>query len=463
LALSRLRARLAAWFAIAFLAGLTVLDLSLYLYLRVAASRRLTADLRGTAEELARAVELELSESPGRSLAVATREALREWPARAGGYIVVDSAGVVLAEQGPPGWLEASRRAPLTATMSDLSSGPDDPIRRVVRWQAGPPRFATVVLGSSEATEEQSKTLALWLALSTPLVLLLGLGGGYILSRRALAPVDRLRDAIGAISPTTLGRRLTVAPVPDELDRLAMQFNALLDRLETSQQQNRRFLRQAAHQIRTPLTLVVGEASLELQREQGSATPALRRIRVAAEQMQRRVNDLFLLAEARAGGVPPLDERVELDGLLLEAADVMRGRAHQLGRKLELDGVNPVSVSGNRALLQEAVVELVENGLRHGDPTMPVALGVESSGGTVRLTVASGGTPLPLLEAEPDPIESDAEHGLGLTIVQWIARLHGGSLEVNRVEEVNRVTLVLPHEATVNSNTGSRLQVVPSE
>jgi signal transduction histidine kinase len=442
--LSRLRVRLAVWFAVAFLAGLTVLDLSLYLYLRVAASQRLTASLHSTAEALIHAVELELSEAPGEGLLAASREAMREWPVTSGGFAVLDSSQAVLVESGPAAWFQASRQVPLTWDVADFAGGADDPIRRVVRWREGQPRFGVIVLASSEATDEQSKALAFWLALSTPLVLLLGLGGGYVLSRRALAPVDRLRDAISGMSPHSLGQRLTVASNRDELDQLAAQFNALLDRLEASQHQNRRFLRMAAHQIRTPLTLVVGEASLELQREESSGAPALRRIRVAAEQMQRRVNDLFLLAEARAGGIPPLDERVEMDGLLFEAADVMRGRAHQLGRQLELGAVQPAVVQGSRALLQEAVLELIENAIRHGTPEKPVSLSTVAAGSLVRVSVGSGGAPLLVPAARLDPLEQDGEHGLGLSIVQWIAGLHGGTLETERVDHWNRVTLILP-------------------
>lgn len=447
MALSRLRVRLAVWFAVAFLAGLTVLDLSLYLYLRVAASQRLTAALQDTAADLIHAVELELSEAPSEGLEAAGREALREWPATSGAYVIVDSGGKIVVERGPAGWLAASKQAAPGRDVVDLEGGPDDPIRRVMRWREGDPRFAAIVLGSSEATDEQSEVLAFWLALSTPLVLLLGLGGGYILSRRALAPVDRLRDAISEISPGSLEKRLATSPARDELDRLAEQFNGLLDRLEASQQQNRRFLRMAAHQIRTPLTLVVGEASLELQREEGSGAPALRRIRVAAEQMQRRVNDLFLLAEARAGGVPPLDERVEMDGLLFEAADVMRGRAHQLDRRLELGVVNPAAVHGSRALLQEAVLELIENAIRHGDSELPISLSTVSLGEQVRVIVTSGGDAISIPDSGPDPLEREGDHGLGLAIVQWIARIHGGTLETERIDHRNRVTLVLPSSA----------------
>jgi len=287
--------------------------------------------------------------------------------------------------------------------------------------------------------EEYNEALALWLTISAILVVLLGLGGGYVLSRRALAPIDALGDAIAGISPGALRARLPVNTPADEVDRVRMQFNALLDRLEAAQAQNRKFLREAAHQIRTPLTLVMGEASLELQRAEGEGAAVLRRIQLAAEQMQRRVDDLFLLAEAQSGSIPPLDEVVDLDGLLLEVADAMRGRARQLVRQLQFREVAPASVRGNRGLLREAIIELIENAVRHGTKGTPVELGLVA-GQEARVVIASGGEPFVLTEAT----SAAPEHGLGVPIVQWIAGVHGGRLETRHQGGTNEVFLVIP-------------------
>lgn len=442
--LSRLRLRLGAGFAVAYFVGLLALDLSLYGYLRTQADHRLTRDLQARGEALAEAVLQEYHDLPAAGLAGASKEAVHEWQAPPGAYAVLDTAGETVAERGPPSWLAATRDGELGARgHRDIRVGPEELVRKVVVRHEGELRFAVAVIASAHGIEEDNETLAWWLGASAALILVLGLGGGYVLSRRALAPIDQLGDAIAGISPASLRARLAVNTPADEVDRVRQQFNALLDRLERAQAQNRKFLREAAHQIRTPLTLVMGEASLELPRAEGTSAGALRRIQLAAEQMQRRVDDLFLLAEAQAGATPPLDGVVDLDGLLLEVADAMRGRAHQLGRQLAFGEVASLTITGNRGLLREALLELVENAVRHGDPAVPVTLALRAQAEATVL-VASGGPPFQLDTGAGDPLGAESEHGLGLQIVQWIARLHGGRLEVHPDPQGNVVVLVLP-------------------
>src|SRR6478609_3324175 len=398
--LSRLRLRLGVWFAVAFLAGLLLLDLSLYGYLRVQADRRFDREVHARAVALTEAVLQEYHELPDLGLAAAAREALREWQGPPGAYVVLDSSGMALAESGPPEVIEGSRQVGAVTGEWDIDLGGERHFHEVMVLNAGSPRFSVAAIGSTHGMEEYNEAMAVWLTISAILVVLLGLGGGYVLSRRALAPIDALGDAIAGISPGSLRARLPVNTPADEIDRVRMQFNALLDRLETAQAQNRKFLREAAHQIRTPLTLVLGEASLELQRAEGDGAGVLRRIQLAAEQMQRRVDDLFLLAEAQSGSVPPLDEMVDLDGLLLEVADAMRGRAHQLGRQLAFREVAPATVRGNRGLLREVILELIENAVRHGTPGVAVEIGL-SVAGEATVLIASGGDPFSLAGATP--------------------------------------------------------------
>jgi signal transduction histidine kinase len=275
----------------------------------------------------------------------------------------------------------------------------------------------------------------------------LSLIGGYILSRRALRPIAALGDELAKITPEQLDRRLPVHPIADELDRLAEQFNAMLERLQRAQTQNRRFLQQAAHQIKTPLTLVLGEAALSLDRPR---TPAeqqdtLQRIRTAAEQMKRRVDELFVLAQTEAGERLSLTDSVELDGLVLECADLMRGRAQALGRRLELLRVEPVTVRGNEALLRESVLELIENACRYGSSDNPIVISAFADGTSGCVLVASAGEPVtssPAARGSFDPAE-DA-HGLGLAIVRWIASAHAGSMTYRREGGLNVYGLLLP-------------------
>lgn len=440
MALSRLRLRIGAHFALAYLVGLLLLDLALYATLRLQGESRLTRDLEQRSGELMSAVELEYGEHPEAGIEAAGREALREWQGPPGAYAVLDSAARPIAERGAPAWLEASRWDGTTTGTRDLRLGKEQPVRQVVRLHAAEPRFSVMAMASSHGVEEANEALALWLGLSAVFVLLLGVGGGYFLSSRALAPIRELEDAIAGISPAALRERLPVNTPEDEVDRVRVRFNALLDRLEVAQAENRRFLREAAHQIRTPLTLVMGEASLELSRGEGPATEVLRRIQLAAEQMGRRVDDLFLLAEARAGARPEVDEVVELDGLLLEVADAMRGRVHQAGHTLVLGVVEPVQCRGNRWLLREALMELVENAVRHGAPASEIEMSLEQAE-RAQLTVRSHGAAFTVGE---DAVDPRPEHGLGLQIVRWIAGLHGGQLGARHAGGINIVTLVLP-------------------
>jgi two-component system, OmpR family, sensor kinase len=278
-------------------------------------------------------------------------------------------------------------------------------------------------------------------------VLLLSLVGGYTLARRALAPIDQLGDAIGQIAPDSLDQRVPVRRPADEVDRLAEQFNGLLSRLQAAQARNRRFLRQAAHQIKTPLTLVLGEADLSLERPR---TPeahlqALKRVRIAAEQMRRRVDDLLVLAHAEAGERPLLDETVELDGLALECADLMRARAQMLERQLELAQVDPITVRGSEDLLREALLELIENAARYGSKATPIRISAYATNGSAVLEVASSGPPVSESRPNaPDPEGAGEDRGLGLVIVRWIGHEHRGELRHEYDHGVNRYCLVLP-------------------
>ena len=226
-----------------------------------------------------------------------------------------------------------------------------------------------VAAATTDVLRRRQRNFLLRVARLLPVVLLLALTIGYVLTRFALAPIDALGRAADAISPGELAGRLPVRVPPDELDRLALRFNDLLDRIQALQEQSRRFVREVAHQIRTPLTLVLGEADLGLERERTTDEymRALRRVHAAAGQMTHRVQDLLLLARMEAGERPPLRDVVELDALALEATDLFRARAKALGQHLELDEITDCELTGDEALLREALLELLENACRHGE------------------------------------------------------------------------------------------------
>jgi signal transduction histidine kinase len=427
--LSRFRLRLAGWFALAFLAGLLLLSLTLFLYSHRASDRRFTGELATMAGQLAGAIRLEYADAPDKGLAAAASAALEEWPVRPEAFGVYQAEGRRLGVTGPPAlvrWLPDS--------LGSVAGGARDlpgtrPRVRLVPVRSGNPPLTVVAASTTERLDAETRAFALWLLVSVPITVLLSFVGGYVLARQALHPVSRLEQAIGEIAPDALDRRLPVSGRPDELDRLAARFNTLLERLQQSQAQNQAFLQQAAHQIRTPLTLVLGETDLALEhtRTPAARVEALRRIRLAATQMRRRVEELLLLARASAGERAPLTDMVELDGLILECADLMRGRAQALGARLELGRMEPIVVRASEPLLREALIELLENACRHGGHDSPVSISVSSRGPAARVEVANGMAG----GIQPEPAADD--RGLGLQVVRWIAAEHGGRL-VRQVE-----------------------------
>jgi signal transduction histidine kinase len=449
--LSRLRLRLAAGFAVAFALGLGVLAAGALGYLWRESTRRLDARLAAVADGVARNLARQLNETPDSSLAFAANEVVKEWPANDDAFGIVSDRGMLVAGVNRAGALDPVIGAwSRGGGASRLSVPHGDQDFRVVAVPAATFharghewRFGVVAYGSTEGIEGDAELLGGTLAIAAPLIALLSLVAGYLLARRALRPVDALAGSIAAIAPTDLSRRLPVREPRDEIGTLAGEFNSLLERLDEAQRRNRGFVREAAHQIRTPLTLVLGEAGHELAAGESSAErmrATLGRIRAAAEQMRRRVDELFLLAEAQAGERVRLDDDVELDGLVLECTDLMRARASALGRSLAIGRAEHIVVRGNEALLKEALLELLENACRHGTVAAPVTVSAHAAAGRGVIDVESAGPPFAL----PPASGRTTPEGLGVAIVQWIALAHGGELRLAREGQCNVVSLVLP-------------------
>jgi signal transduction histidine kinase len=448
--ISRLRLRLAAWFGFIFLLALVVLDVGFLGYARRQAQRRLTREVTVAAAELRDAISKEHASFPQFPPDSAVEEVLGEWPAGPDVIVVFDASGRRLGARGASGLVERLAPGALGAAASGTLDLPEDREGRLrIGWaRDDTPPAVTVVTGSSTAgLEEEEETLTGWLLASLPLIGIGAAAAGYALARRALRPVQQMARDLDAIDVQRIDRRLPVGSHPDELDQLASHFNGLLDRLAGARETNRRFLAQAAHQLRTPLTIVRGESDLGLDRPRSADDyqSALRRISLAAELMSRRVGELLLIAEAESGERPALTERLELDGVALEAADLMRGRASALSRTLEFGTVEEVVVQGAAMLVREAVLELLENACRHGTAQLPVQLSVFRTGTRGLIQVTNAGPPIGA--AAPSG-------GLGLSIVRWVAEMHGGEMEVARRGPLNAVTLNFPL-ATAPADTRS--------
>ena len=447
---SRTRFQLALWFAGTFFVALTVLDIAFYVFLVRDARNELTDELLSEAAAVRTTVYTENADpdaEPDETLEDFVTDVLDEWPAGETRFLVYADEDL-LGTRGPADELAKLRhlaQAPNGAPVRTVALSDGNQFLLTDTGDSGLLRLRVVAARSTARIVAYQTILQRWIFISVPLVSLLAVLSGYLLAKRSLRPVVEMSHTIADIAPDDLRTRLPVRDPPDELDDLAHQFNAMLGRLDEARGRSRRFLAQAAHQIRTPLTLVRGESELGLEGSKNTSdyTDALRRIRAAADQMAYRVDELFLLAHAEAGDAPTLTDEVELDGLVFECTDLMRGRAHTAGRTLEISRADPGTARGNQVLLREAVIELVENALRHGTRSDSIRVAAYFENGFATLEVVNAGEALSIPvrhESSDDPDSAT----LGLLIVRWIADVHGGELRYTRADGENQVAVIWP-------------------
>ena len=290
-----------------------------------------------------------------------------------------------------------------------------------------------------------------------PLALLIAAGGGLFLTERALRPMREITRAAEQIGAGDLSRRLAV-PGNDELAQLAKTFNGMLARLETafgqltrSLEQQRRFVGDASHELKTPLTSIKINTDLALDDPQLSAETRDRLVRVrhATDRTIRLVQNLLLLARGDAGALPLRCQPFETNALLEELT--REAQALQPGRAAIVTQTEVATLYGDRDYLIQLLLNLVDNALRHTPREGRVTLSAHPHGFTV-IDNGTGIAPehLPHLTERFYRVDTARARkaggtGLGLAICQDIAEAHGGRLEIQSAPgEGTRVLVYLP-------------------
>lgn len=276
------------------------------------------------------------------------------------------------------------------------------------------------------------------------IALALTAAGAAVLSSRALTPIDQItRTAQSIVRAEDLGQRVPVPLQQDELHRLAVTINELLERLERLFNAQRRFVADVSHELRTPLAAMQG--NLEVLERGGLDNPELAREAVADMRREtgrliRMVNDLLLLAQSDAREQLRC-EPVELDTLLLEVYRELRPLAG--GVALRIGAEDQVTVPGDRDRLKQALLNLGVNALQYTPPGGYVTLGLEQRDGYALLTVSDTGVgiseeDLPHIfdrfyRADRSRSRYSGGAGLGLSIVKRVAEAHNGYATVASV------------------------------
>ena len=274
------------------------------------------------------------------------------------------------------------------------------------------------------------------LLLMLPMVLLLCVGGGYLLAGRALRPIESVTAELDAIGPANLSSRLTVPPVADEVARLTAVINALLERLERASATERRFASDAAHELRTPLAVLRTGLEVALARDR---TAEQNRAALAAAHREAlslcRISDELLMLSRLNGEVMVDRQRLNLRALLSEIAATVGPLAQAREIKLSVNAPEDVFVNGNAAHLRRLVVNLLDNALKFTPAHGSIEVGLRSDSNRAIIRVADTGegihpAELPhifdrFFRGAGSPGEGS---GLGLSLCREIARAHGGDI-----------------------------------
>ena len=318
------------------------------------------------------------------------------------------------------------------------------PVRVLTKPVISAGRVSNVVqVGMSlENIIQTRRRFLLIIASMLPFGLLLSGGGGWLLARRALRPVDQMTRTAQRISGERLDERIQESGNDDELDRLAKTLNDMLGRLDSAFHQMRKFSADASHELKTPLTILRGEMEVAL-RAQRSPEEYQRVLESGLEEIDRinhLVEGLLLLARVDAGMLQMERQPVALEKLLQEIGEQMNVVATSHFVDLQCGEFESVSLLGDREHLRRLFLNLVDNAIKYTETGGSVMLKLQSDSHWASVRITDTGVGLSpedrrqifnRFHRSTETRAKDAKGvGLGLSIAQSIAEAHGGRIEV---------------------------------
>ena len=475
-----LRFRLTAWYAGLLVGALLVFGVSVYLglerYLDWSLQRALAAECRTIGSEL-------LSQLPAKNAKWLESEINEAYAPEVNGRFirVIREGGATVYLSGAP------KDGALDPSQVPLPSGAQKEGPRKARFQDGRQLLinsttftaadGTRFLVESGAPYEQVQValhgLLVTFAIYVPLIVSLAIGGGYWLMRRSLQPVDEITDRAEGITSTNLSERLPVIRTGDELERLSVALNRMIERLDEAFQHINRFSADASHELRTPLTILQLELEgiahnyrldAALGDQVGSALEETHR-------MSRIVDSLLTISRLDAGEVKIDKMPLDLSQLATSTAEEMKLLAGEKSIAFRVLASPGVYVEGDRARLQEVIVNLIDNAIKYTQEGGEVAVNVRRNGTTALLEVSDNGAGIPphalphvferFYRADKARSRASGGAGLGLSIVKAICTAHGTEVRVSSEEKHgSRFSVEFPLLAV--PKTGDAITALPA-
>ena len=303
--------------------------------------------------------------------------------------------------------------------------------------QTSTPSVFVVVWASLSSSDASTNAIeGSLLTLFPLLVILLGVLV-WFLTGRALNPVEKIRSEVTRISGSNLDKRVHVPETDDEIAKLALTMNEMLDRIESSTKRMKRFVSDASHELRSPISSIRAELEVaQLHPEATDIPSALEAALTEAERMQRIVADLLTLAKIDENAIVPKFDSVDLDEII--TAEVRRLRLHN-GLTVDATHVSAARIQGDADQIFRIVRNLLENAARHADSKIMIQLGVNAEEVELRIADDGPGIPIELRDkiferfhrVEEDRARASGGSGLGLAITASLVDLHKGEIFVS--------------------------------
>lgn len=317
-------------------------------------------------------------------------------------------------------------------------------VRRMSRlFSVGQTPVVITAACSEEPARHTLGQLLFVMLLSVPVSAGLAGFGGWFLARRALGPVERITERAKAITAERLSERLPVANAHDELGRLASTFNDMFARLDRSFERLRRFTADASHELRTPLTAIksVGEVGLREHRDEHAYREIVGSMLEEVDRLVRLVNGLLQLSRADAGQLVLAREPMDLADLTREVAEELGVLAEEKHQAVSIVADGAATASIDRVVLRQALVNLLDNAIRHSPEHARIGLTTKCGDSGVTVEISDNGPGIaPDLHARifdrffRVDVARSRDHGgagLGLSIARCAVEAHGGRIELD--------------------------------
>ncbi len=377
-------------------------------------------------------------------------------------YLVTTPTGESLAGNVgslEPGVLERTGWTETTYRRLDESGGGEN--HALVRVFQLPGGFRLLVGRDLDERERLRDIIVAAGRWSIAVVIVLGLAGGLFITRRVLKRVDAMTATTQTIMAGDLSGRLPIAGTGDELDRLAGNLNAMLERIEALMRGLKEVSDNIAHDLKTPLTRLrnQSEAALRTAKSEAEYRAALEAMIEESDGLIRTFDALLMIARAESGQARDLMAEFDAAKIARDICELYEPLADEKGLELKADADLPLPARGNRELVSQALANLVDNAIKYAAPPGQAAQGMRQitvsarpENGRVLLTVSDSGPGIP--EGDRNRVverfvrlessRTQPGSGLGLSLAAAVARLHGGELRLEENRPGLRAILALP-------------------